>query len=177
MARLVRSSAVRLAAVIAWLGLTTGCVSNAKVDNTARDASIYQSVIADVVDQSDGDVETSEDLPVLFIEAFDADGIPLEVQVEVVAGLVERYEVRFIDDRDEAIEVDLDGEPVRAGSFLIGLGPIVLDRAANVRSELYLSNDEVRAYRYTLTVGQDDIWEVVVGSPEQVEPEGFVSVS
>ena len=167
--------ALRLVTVFALAGALSGCVNGTEVDNTARNAAIYRSVIADVVDRSGVDLDGSEDLPVLFIEAFDANGIALEVQVDVVNSFIEQYEIRFIDDRDEAIVTDLAGLPVRANSLLIGLGPIVLDGTVDVRSELYVSADAVSAYRYTLA-GRDDRW-VTVGVPEEIEPEGFVSVS
>ena len=175
MALRFRTHASRLAAVFAVAAVLIGCVDNADSDDTARNAAIYRSVIADVVDRSGVVLDGVEDLPVVFIEAFDANGIALEVQVAVVSSFVEQYEIRFIDDRDEAVAMDLDGLPVRANSLLIGLGPIVLDGTVDVRSELYLSTDAVSAYRYTLA-GRDDRWPVV-GAPEEIDPEGFVSES
>lgn len=172
MALLRRTRAMRLAPVLALTGLLIGCVNSTEVDTTARDAAIYRSVIADVADRSGVEPDSSEDLPVLFIEAFDVDGIPLEVQVEVVTTLSDQYEIRFIDERDEAVATDLAEQPVRPNSILIGLGPIVLNGTAGVRSELYLSTDDVSAFRYTLTDGGGG-WPVV-GAPEQIEPEGFV---
>lgn len=170
-----RTSALRLAILFALAGVLSGCANNTKVDNTPRNAAIYRSVIADAVDRSGVNLDDSEDLPVVFIEAFDQNGIALEVQVEVVNGFIEQYEIRFIDDRDEAMAVDLAGLPVRTNSLLIGLGPIVLDGTVNVRTELYLSADDVSAYRYTLT-GSNDRW-VTVSPPEEIDAEGFVPVS
>ena len=170
-----RTHASGLAAAFALASVLIGCVNSADVDNTERDAAIYRSVIADVADRSGVVLDGSEDLPVVFIEAFDADGIDLEVQVEVVGSFIEQYEIRFIDDRDEAVAIDLDGLPVRANSLLIGLGPLVLDGTVDVRGELYLSKDALSAYRYTLA-DRDDSWSIV-GVPEEIEPEGFVSAS
>lgn len=175
MAARLRTSALRLTSVFALAGVLIGCASDTEVDDTARNAAIYGSVIADVVDRSGVALESSDDLPVLFIEAFEADGISLEVQVEVVTSFIEQYEIRFIDDRDEALEDDLADLPVRSNSVLIGLGPIVLDGTADVRSERYLTTQAVSAYRYTLS-GRDDSWSIV-GAPEEIEPEGFVSAS
>lgn len=170
-----RIHTLHLAKAVALAGVLIGCVNGTEVDNTARDVAVYRSVVADVVDRSGVDLDRSEDLPVLFIEAFDADGIPLEVQVELVNSFIEQYEVRFIDHLDEAVAVDVAGLPVRPNSLLIGLGPIVDDGTVDVRSELYLSADEVSAYRYTVVDG-DDGW-VPDGDPEEIEPEGFVSGS
>jgi hypothetical protein len=167
--------ALRLTAILTAALVLIGCGDSPEVDNVARDAAIYRSVIADVVDRSGVDLDDSENLPVLFIEAFDADGIAIEVQVEIVNRFIEQYEIRFIDDHDEAIETDLVDLPVQANSLLIGLGPIVPGGTVDVRSELYLSADAISAFRYTLA-GGDDRW-VTVGDPEEIEPEGFVSIS
>ncbi len=175
MAVRLRNYVVRLTAIFALAGVLFGCGSNAEADNTARNAEIYRSVIADVVDKSGAGLDHSTERPVLFIEAFEADGMTLEVQVKLVTSFIEQYDVRFIDDRDEALETDLADLPVRANSVLVGLGPIVLDGTADVRSELYLSTDTVSAYRYTLA-GRDASWSIT-GAPEEIEPEGFVSVS
>lgn len=174
MALLLRTNVLCLATMVAVLGLA-GCTNGTEVDTTARDAAIYRTVIADIVDRSGVALDASEDLPVLFIEAFDADGIPLEVQVELVSSFIDEYEIRFIDDRDEALELDVADLPVRVNSVLIGLGPIVLGGSAELRSELYLNANDVRAYRYTVS-GSEDRWQLV-GDPETIEPEGFVSVS
>lgn len=171
----IRTHASVLAAVFAVASVLIGCVNSAVVDHTERDAAIYTSIIADVADRSGVVLDGTADLPVLFIEAFDADGIDLQVQVEVVGSFIQQYEIRFVDDRDEAVELDLDGLPVRVNSLLIGLGPIVLDGPVNVRSELYLSKEVLSAYRYTLA-GSDDSW-LIVEAPLEIEPEGFVSAS
>lgn len=162
-----------LATALVVLSLLSGCANGGEPDHTVRDAAIYRSVVIDLVDRSQADLDPSDALPVLFIEALGANGIPLKVQVEIVAGFVDQYEIRFIDHRDEAIEVDLPGQPVRDQSLLVGLGDIDVDETAEVQSELYLSVDDVRGFSYTL-VGEDDgQWEVV-GEPVDVEPKGLV---
>lgn len=169
------SHASRLLAAFVVAGVLIGCADSAEVDTTERDAAIYRSVIADLANRSGVVPDDSEDLPVLFIEAFDAEGIDLPVQVEVVGGFVDQYEIRFIDDRDEALDIDLEGMPVRANSLLIGVGPIVVDGDVTVRGELYSTEDAVSAHRYTLA-GRNTRWSLV-GAPEEIEPEGFVSAS
>jgi hypothetical protein len=164
-----------LVTALAVVGVLIGCGSSTEVDDTVRDASIYRSVIVDVVGRSGVVLDGVEDMPVLFVESFDADGIALEVQVEVVSSFFEQYEIRFIDRRDEAVDIDLEGLPVRPNSLLIGLGPIVVDGSVDVRGELYLRADVVSAYRYTLA-RRDETWPIV-GVPEEVEPEGFASAS
>ncbi len=160
-----------LATAVAALGLLSGCVN--ETDDSARDAAIYRSIILDVVDRSGIELDGAEQPPVLFVEALGPDDIPLRVQVDVIGVLLERYEIRFIDDRDEAVEIDLPGLPVRAGSLLIGLGGIDVDETAEVRTELYLRIDDVHGFGYTLRDAGDGHWDIV-DSPVSIEPEGLV---
>lgn len=163
-----------LAAMLLPLLFLAGCVNgDDDRDNTARDAVIYRVVIADLVERSAVEFDGTEEVPVVFIEAFGADGIPLQVQVEVVAGFIEQYEIRFIDERDEAIEVGVPGSTVEFGGVLIGLDPIIGDDTADVHAEIYVSSDEITAYDYTMVPGGEDGWSVV-GDPRSVAPEGFV---
>lgn len=156
--------------------LLAGCPANGDDEPPNRDASVYRGVINDIVKQSSVQTEDPETLPTLFIEAFDPEGIPLEVQVELVAEFEDRYAVRFIDDRIEATDIELTGSPVRPESVLLGLGPVIGDDTVDVRGELYFTETDIRAYRYTLDEQPDQSWSVV-GSPESVDPEGFVITS
>lgn len=161
--------------VLVLLAILPGCSeSRARDGDSARDAAVYRAVILDVIVQSEAELDGAGDLPVLFIEALGADGIPLKVQIEVVAGFVDQFEIRFIDRRDEAIEIDLPRLPVRTGSLLIGLGPIVIDGSADVRAEIYSNTDEIQGYGYTLEDAGEGAWDVS-GIPVPVEPEGLVS--
>jgi hypothetical protein len=155
----------------AAIALVAGCTSDVREADTARDAAVYRSVIVDLVDRSAVVLDDSETLPVLFVEGL-ASGVPLEVQVEVVADFAEQYEVRFIDELEEAIEVDTIGRPVRSNSLLIGLGPVVGDRTASLRGELYVRDREAQAYGYELTSIGGGSW-AIVGEPEPIAPEGF----
>jgi hypothetical protein len=153
----------------------SACTSaSVPADTTARDTAIYRVVILDAVDRSGVEFDQSTEVPPLFIEALGAEGIALEVQIEVVSAFVELFEVRFIDRRDEAIEVDLPGLPVRSGSLLIGLGPIVVDEVTDVRVELYVDQEEIRGYGYTMVADGKGEW-TTAGSPTPIEPEGLVS--
>lgn len=150
-----------------------GCTTGPSVDTTARDASIYEAVIIDLGERSGRSLDRDDgEAPVVFIETLGSDAIALETQVEVVAQLAETYEIRFIDDLDEAVEIDVEGWPVRSNSLLIGLGPIQVDDETEVRGEVYLRADDVRAFRYSLEARSDDTW-TLARPPEKAEPEGF----
>ena len=148
-----------------------GCGGDAGEDQTVRDAAVYRSVISDLVDRSAVVLDDSEQLPVLFVEGLASD-VPLELQVEVIADFAQRYEIRFIDELEEAIEADTTGRPVRSNSLLIGLGPIVGDTTASLRGELYLRDGKAKAYGYRLRASGDGNW-AIVGDPEPIVPEGF----
>ncbi len=160
-----------MALVALWL--LAGCGGGDQPDHMDRDAAIYRAVLIDLVDRSGVELESMEDLPVLYIEALGPDGIPLEVQVEVVGGFVEQYEVRFIDTYEEAVDVELPGLPVPEGALLIGLGDIDVSTAAEVNGEFYLRADEARGYGYTLSIRDGHRWEIV-GDPIETEAEGLV---
>ncbi len=160
-----------MALVAFWL--LAGCGNGDQPDETARDAAIYRSVLTDIVDRSGVEFDGDEDLPVLYIEALGPDGIPLEVQVEVVGAFVEQYEIRFIDAFEEAVDAELPDLPVPEGALLIGLGDIDVEVTAEVHSEVYLRIDEVRGFDYTLVDFGGQRWDIV-GSPTETEAEGLV---
>ena len=166
---------LRLTIILGLGSLLLGCASDGSVDATARDASVYQAVITDLgerfgqrLDAPDGEV------PVVFIETLGPQDIALQTQVEVIAKLADTYDIRFIDDLDEAIELDVDRRPVRMNSLLIGLGPIQVEDKAEVRGEVYVNADEIHAFRYSLVSegGDGDGW-TLGGPPEEAVSEGF----
>ncbi len=140
---MVRSSpgtgATTAFAAAVLLALALAACGSDQVDDPAQDdAEIYRTVIGDLVARSGVTFPQSDDPPVLYVEALGVDGIDLEIQVELVTAWVERYDIRFIDDRGEAVDPDIEGFPVREGSLLLGLGPITRDGTAEVRGETYL---------------------------------------
>lgn len=174
MAPTLRSRRFLLATAVAAAGLLSGCVNGSETDDSsARDAAIYRSVILDVVDRSGIELDGTEQPPVLFVEALGSEEIPLQVQVDVVGVFIDQYDIRFIDVRDEAVEIDLPGVPVRTGSLLIGLGEIDVDETAEVHTEVYVRIDDVKGFAYTLRDAGDGDWDVV-DSPVAIEPEGLV---
>lgn len=156
------------------LVLLTGCPSD--TDSTvgkSKEAAVYEAVIADLSDEFRIVDPVPDRDPVLYVEAFDLEGIPLRVQVDMVAGFIDRYDVRFVDEREEAVDDALPRRPVRKGGVLVGLHPIVGGDTTTVRVELYEDDESVRAYRYTVEELDDGVW-VIVGEPETVPPDGFV---
>lgn len=120
-------------------------------------AAVYTSVLRNIVPLPAPPVE---ERTYVFVEPLaDEVAIPLEVQAEVVSELEDVAEVRFIDDRDEAIEHD--GERVREGGVLVGLGAIVEsgpERLIAVRRYVDAADDD--AFALTLEE-RNGVWEVV----------------
>ena len=153
--------------------LLTGCPSSG-VEGPSREAAIYRVVIAHVADDYAPEPVEPDENPVLYVESFVSGGVSLQDQVELVAAFIDDYEVRFVDDRDEAVDDDLENRPVRPGGALLGLGAIVDNGVSSVRVELYADESDITAYRFSVRDSADSGWEIV-GEPESVLPEGFVA--
>ncbi len=167
-----RSSALRSAAGVAAalaLMLLTACPSEG-ADEVSREFEVYRAVIADMGARFPTEPVEPDEEPVIYLESFAPDGVSLQDQVDLVAAFDDGYELRFVDERVEALDEDLDGLPVREGSALFGLGPIVDADPLGVRVERYVDENEISAFRYRI---DDDGW-TIVGTPEEVPPEGFV---
>ena len=151
--------------------LLSSCPGSDSPDNADRDAAIYVAVLSVHLGEVSTPSTEPDKLPVVFVESFQPNGLRLSVQVQVVAALAENFDVRFIDDRDEATEPDLDQSPVRDGATLVGVGAVSELQEPTVRLEAYRTASDIEAFRYTLVL-RNSAWEVV-GSPQVVEPEGF----
>ncbi|NNC81442.1 MAG: hypothetical protein HKN94_14965 [Acidimicrobiales bacterium] len=165
----------RVGSVAAAVVLLTGCPSGDEpADETTRDSKIYVATISELADQFQIIDPIPDREPVLYVESFDADGVPLQVQVDVVAEFLDVYDVRFVDEREEALDDEFVRLPVRRGGVLVGLSPIVEGTNPTLRVELYADLRDVRAYQYTVAELDDGQWGVV-GAPEPVAPQGFVT--
>ncbi len=97
--------------------LISGCTSDGPAERGST-ADAYALVLQWFVDRSESEV----DPPLVFVEALgEGVSIGLDTQAAVLSSTVDFAEVRFIDDRSEALS---DGV-VRDGGILIALGPIV----------------------------------------------------
>ena len=164
---------MRLVGVVAswvFLGVLAGCSSTSPEE--LRAANAYDTVVRWLLNDelgSDPDPEVA-----LFFESLTNEEIPLEVQVEML-GLLDDFEtVRFIDEPEEAVDLDLAAAPVHDDGILIGLGAISADEPPVVRAELYRDSDRTRAYRFTLS-GSGSTWRVD-GEPEVIPVEEFTGV-
>lgn len=152
--------------------LATACSGERKSDTSDRDASAYEAVISALLEESPPDHEDPDRLPVVYVEAFGQEGISLVVQVKLVTVYAADYQLRFLDDRGEALLIDRENQPVRPSSALIGLGPIRGENELSIRGERYVDQDEIEAYRYSLTDAGNQTWTL---APTPIDPEGFAS--
>lgn len=84
------------------------------------------------------------DKPVVYVVAADGTAIDPEVQVKVVKQLDDdEVDLRFADDRAEAIDADEPGEPVREDGVLIAAGSVPKEGTSiEFRFERYRSLDD-----------------------------------
>lgn len=108
----------------------------------------------------------------VFVESLGPGEIDLDVQVEMVGHFEPVVDIRFIDTRTEALDETEVGAPVRDGGLLLGLGPVPAAGPIDIRSEVYRTADRVVGYRFRVARSGQTM--VLVGPPEQVEPEGLI---
>jgi hypothetical protein len=110
-------------------------------EGAAREARVYAAIVADAADAADAAAGGGRDPGIVFVEPLDPDDpISLEVQAGVVQRVRREVDVRFVDSREAALDLDEPGAPVRGDGLLLGLGPVPEGRS---RVEV-----EVRRYRH-----------------------------
>lgn len=118
-----------MTAVVGLLGLVllAACGDDggsAKVDPTEREAEAWVEVLQTVGLAGTPVPEDGEPLPVLFALESDGGLVPPGVQVAVVKAMKDTADVRFLDEREGAIEHDQPGEPVKDDGTLVALSEI-----------------------------------------------------
>jgi hypothetical protein len=170
-----RGPGAALGVALAAALLVAGCPNGDDVDGPDRAIGIYGSVLTWVLDHEappPGGIEEGDQVPV-FVQSLGPE-IGLQVQIELVARFEdEGYQLRFIDERTEAVDEADPDLPVRAETVLVGLGPIPEGTQVDVRAEVYHDIDDIEAYRVSLARWAGT-W-TLVEDPTPVEPEGFVA--
>ena len=155
---------------MALLGASASCSSSSSIDPAAREgdertAAVYETILEWLIAGEPGIGGAEGDDWVLFVATRSAEVIDIDVQVDVVAALSSVVEVRFIDERTEAVDEELDGEPVRDLGLLIGLGAVnPQGDIVQVYADRYRNAEQVEAWQFTVSrVG--GVWELT-GAPE-----------
>lgn len=126
-----------------------------------REVAVYAAVITDVAEDLTVEEGGEPSDRVVYVEALERGTvIPIEVQAGVVLELEDEVDVRFVDDREAAVDGRLPGAPVREGAALIALGPVPEgDRRVVVDLRRYEREGDEDDLRVTLERTGDD-WAV-----------------
>ena len=160
--------------VAAVVVVTSAACSSTAIDPGAdagddRAASVYRPILEWILD---GEPGIGGDEPadwVLFVASRSESVIDIDVQAAVYADLEEVVEVRFIDDRAEAVDDELENRPVRDLGLLIGLGAVPPEGSTiEVYADRYREVGEVDAWQFTVS-RPDGSWELV-GEPAATDP-------
>lgn len=128
----------------------------------SRDAQVYLATIRDVLDDQPPP-EDPEILPVVYVVAVGEKAIPADVQAEVAAALDEEADIRFADQREEAVLEDEDHLPVRDEGVLVAFGAVAAEREpVDVEVEIYRSEEDWS--KVVLTVGRQSSQWIVTSS-------------
>lgn len=162
-----------LVAVVVAMAVPVGC--GGETDQSAnREVDAYTAVVDWVLAEPRFTTTPDpDDKLIVFIESLASGVIDLDVQIEVVGHFEELAEIRFIDTREEAVDQEEPGAPVRDGGMLLGLGAVPATGPLELRGEVYRTVDDVVGYRFMLENKGPKL--VLIGPPEEVEPEGLVA--
>lgn len=161
-----KSVAATLMFVAALAATLAGC-STAPSPEHEQAADAYEAVLRWVLaDEPPG----PDGMPApVFVEPLAYEHIDLEVQVALIERLTEYEKLRFIDDREEAIDLELVDAPVRDAGVLIALGVVADESPTTVRVEVYRDRNDIAAYRLPMTRSGSS-W-TIDGEPEMVAAE------
>jgi hypothetical protein len=129
-----------------------GCGGDGEdADDEERTALVLEAIVRDYA----ADLAVEPDVvPVVFVAEADDVEISIGVQAATVEAVHDDVDVRFVDDRDEAIDDEVDGAPLRVPGVLLGLGPIDSEPAVvEVDVERYV--DEVERSDDVVVVAVD----------------------
>jgi hypothetical protein len=153
-----RSLVAACCAVVALVAsAAASCVDDepgAGQDPTQRLVEIYSVAVTEIADDAPtaAPEEGGEDKKRnVYLRASDETEITAEVQVGVVNDLDEWANVRFIDDMEEAVDLEADGAPVRDDGILIGLGEVSEGEvSAMLTADRYVSDSSIVVYEVAL---------------------------
>jgi hypothetical protein len=95
-----------------------GCSSDSPKARDIGSADAYVAIVNWEVGQL-GPPATNASLPVVYVASEDGNTIDAGAQVKVVQATVDTAKVRFTDVRDDAINKDIDGAPVKDSGVML----------------------------------------------------------
>lgn len=155
-------------AVVLVALLLVGCDTSAGTNDATQDAQVYVATIRDVL-REQPEPDPPDALPVVYVVGVGEQKIAARVQAQVASELDEVAEIRFADQRSEAVLQDEEEEPVRNKGVLVAVGPIDSDdERVDVEVEVYRSTAD--SSKRVLTLGmRSSQWTV---TSESVVPSG-----
>ncbi len=101
---------------------------------------------------SDPSDSVAGELPVLYIAAADGTAIDAKVQARVAAATTDEAKVRFADSRDEALDLDLETEPVRDVGVLLSIAGVEPEASRQTSTEVIVYRSTADQQTFLLTV-------------------------
>jgi hypothetical protein len=144
---------VRRLTLLVATTVAIGSCSSEGGQSVERSAHVYAAVIRALVSEPPGHPDTEAEERDRVVYAGPLGGkveVSLEVQVAVVEELEEFATIRFVDSRNEAIDDDERGEPVREHGALVLLGSIPDGRSVSIEAARYVDVDETARFRVTV---------------------------
>jgi len=123
-------------------------------DTSSRESDVYAAIVRSVAaDEPHEEDET----PIVYVTPFPNEKpIPLDVQVGVVDAVAEDATVRFVDEEEQAIDKDAEGEPVVDDGVLVRIGTVPEEgTTVTVPAELYHTANDIVPTEYEVTEGTD----------------------
>jgi hypothetical protein len=156
----------RVAAVV--LAVTLGTVAGAACDGpdretVSREARVYVATIRDVLAEQPPPPEPDV-LPVVYVVGVGETRIAADVQAQVVSELDEVADIRFADQRSEAMLAKEEHAPVREGGVLVAIGELPPEAdPVELPIEVYRSEEDWSKVVLTLA-GSSSQWTVTSSS-------------
>lgn len=115
-------------------------------------------MVLDVADGLPDDPDRADALPVIYVVSVGEEPFSAQVQASVASSVTDTVDVRFADVRDESLDKERPGQPVKDGGVLVLIGKIVADEAPmTIDVEVYRSTTQFS--RRTVTFGRrGDEW-------------------
>ncbi len=158
-----------LAVGVLALGLSA---CSTRGESGAVTADAYVAALSEFLpDAAAPDTEPDADPVVVYVVPIGDEAPGLDTQVAVIDAFAERWDVRFVDDAQAAIDAGLDEQEPDGAASLLGIGTIHATPPYTVRVEQYTDATRTQAHRVTL-VERDGTWRV--DSVAEVEPEVLV---
>ena len=151
-----RTVAVALALALA-LGFSA-CGDNSHEPSMVEPDEVYVAVIRwqlarqEPSQGSDPSDSVAGELPVLYIAAADGTAIDAKVQARVAAATTDEAKVRFADSRDEALDLDLETEPVRDVGVLLSIAGVEPEASRQTSTEVIVYRSTADQQTFLLTV-------------------------